>query len=103
MSSTWLMILGMALVTYLPRLWPLAGLREEALPGWARRGLYYVPVAVLSAITAVELLPSAGWLHYNLDARLPAGLVAIGLAWFTRNVILTISGGMAALLLLRLI
>jgi branched-subunit amino acid transport protein len=96
----WLIIIGMALVTYLPRLLPLTNLQAETLPGWLRRSLHYVPIAVLSAIVGVEFLPSQGWLHYTPDARLLAGLAAVGLAWYTRSTILTILGGMAILLFL---
>jgi branched-subunit amino acid transport protein len=99
--SIWLIILGMLLVTYLPRLLPLTVLREEVLPNWARQGLYYVPIAVLSAIAAIGFLPGEGWLRYTVDARLLAGVAAIGLAWWTRNAILTIAGGMGVLLLLQ--
>jgi branched-subunit amino acid transport protein len=97
----WLIILGMALVTYLPRLLPLTHLREEQLPGWMRRSLYYVPIAVLSALVGVEFLPSPAWGHYILDARLLAGLIAVAIAWLTRSAALTIAGGMVIFLLLQ--
>ena len=93
----WLIILGMALVTYLPRLLPLTHLREENLPEWMRRSLTYVPIAVLSALVGGAFLPSQGWGQYIVDARLPAGLAAIAIAWLTRSVVLTIIGGMVIL------
>jgi branched-subunit amino acid transport protein len=98
--NIWLTIIGMALVTYGTRLLPLTTLNEEALPTWARRSLVYVPVAVLSAIVGPEYLPSADWLSFTVDARLPAGLLAILIAWYTRSTILTILIGMVVLLLL---
>ena len=96
----WLIILGMALVTYLPRLLPLTHLREETLPDWVKDSLQYVPIAVLSALVSVEFLPSPGWGQFTFDARLPAGLAALAIAWRTRSAILTIVGGMAIFLLL---
>ena len=96
----WLIILGMALVTYLPRLLPLTHLREESLPTWVKRSLQYVPIAVLSALVSVEFLPHPAWGQFTLDARLPAGLAAAAIAWRTRSAIWTIVGGMAIFLLL---
>ena len=95
----WLIILGMTIVTYIPRLLPLTHFDQTALPEWARRSLTYVPIAMLSALVGVAFLPSRGWLEYTLDARLLAGLVAIAVAWRTHSVGWTILGGMAVLLL----
>lgn len=96
----WLTILGMGLVTYGVRVLPFTFLREEMLPNWVRRGLNYVPVAVLSAIIAPEYLPSSDWGHITIDAHLVAGIAAILVAWFSKNTILTIVVGMAILLIL---
>lgn len=96
----WLTILGMGLVTYGVRLLPFTFLREEMLPNWVRRGLNYVPVAVLSAIIGPEYLPSEKWGQFTVDAHLVAGIVAILVAWFSKNTILTILVGMAVLLIL---
>jgi branched-subunit amino acid transport protein len=96
----WLIILGMALVTFLPRVLPLVALRAEDLPPSLQKGLRYVPIAVLSAIVAASYLPSEDWLRFTLDERLLAGLIAIGVAWYSKSTLLTISFGMLALLLL---
>lgn len=92
----WLIILGMALISYLQRWLPFR-LSEEKLPAGVRRGLPYVPIAVLSALAGVAFLPGEGWFAYTLDARLPAGLAAILVAWLTRSAILTIGVGLAVL------
>ncbi|MBI5927720.1 MAG: AzlD domain-containing protein [Chloroflexi bacterium] len=97
----WLTILGMGVVTYGVRVLPFTFLREEMLPNWVRRGLNYVPVAVLSAIIAPEYLPSEKWGHFTLDAHLLAGIAAIVAARVTKNTILTIFVGVAVLLILR--
>lgn len=99
--NIWIIILGMALVTYLPRLLPLTTINEALLPTWLKHALDYVPIAVLSAIVGMGILPSEGWLHYRVDAHLLAGMVAIGIAWFTRNTVLTVVGGVGILLLLN--
>jgi branched chain amino acid efflux pump len=57
-----------------------------------------VPPAVLSAIIFPEVLVRDGAPDLQLgNARLVAGLVAAFVAWRTRNVVLTIAVGMAAL------
>ena len=43
-------ILGMAIVTFLPRFLPMAFLTRWVIPEGVKTGLDYIPVAVLSAI-----------------------------------------------------
>ena len=99
--TIWLTILGMAVVTYGARLIPLTVLDEESLPTWARRGLTYVPIAVLSAIIAPAYLPQAHWGQFTIDARLVAGIIAIFIAYRTKNILVTIGVGMLALIILN--
>jgi branched-subunit amino acid transport protein len=74
------------------------------IPGTMRRALHYVPPAVLSALIFPELFFHEGALNLALDnSRLLAGLVAIGVAWFTKNTLITILAGMIALFLFQLL
>lgn len=98
--NIWLIILGMAVVTYGVRFLPLTVIKEEALPYWARRGLVYVPIAVLCAIIGPALLPSKAWFEFTVDAHLLAGVVAVAAAWFTRSTLATIFLGMGVLVAL---
>lgn len=101
-TAMFLTILGMGLITYLLRLVPfiMAGRRE--LPPRLVDALRYVPAAVLSAIVAPELFMPQGTLDISLgNERLIAGLVAIVVAWRTRNILLTIVVGMVVLWLLQ--
>lgn len=67
-----------------------------------RKALHYVPPAVLSAIVFPELFLSNGTLNLSLgNTRLLAGLVAVAVAWFTKNTLITILVGMLTLLLLQ--
>jgi branched-subunit amino acid transport protein len=45
-----LLILGMAVVTFIPRFIPLAFLSRRAIPERIKAALEYIPVAILSAI-----------------------------------------------------
>jgi branched-subunit amino acid transport protein len=49
-ESMVILILGMALVTFLPRFVPVAFLSRLVLPERMRIGLSYIPVSILSAI-----------------------------------------------------
>jgi branched-subunit amino acid transport protein len=73
------------------------------IPETIRRALHYVPPAVLSAIVFPELLINSDRLNISFDnTRLLAGIIAIAVAWFTKNTLLTILAGMIALLLLQI-
>ena len=58
-------------------------------PSFFRRALRYVPAAVLTAIWAPEVLVQ--------NEQLPAGAVAIAVAWRWRMTFATIIAGLAAL------
>jgi branched-subunit amino acid transport protein len=74
------------------------------LPETLRRALRFVPPAVLSAIVLPELVIRTGQFDVSLtNFRLLAGIVAILVAWKTRNTLLTILAGMVALLILEFI
>ena len=97
-----LSIVGMGLITYAIRLSLFLLPERVILPPWLLRGLRYVPAAVLSAIIAPELFQPGGTLDVSLgNDRLLAGLVAILIAWRTRNVVLTVAIGLILLWLLQ--
>jgi branched-subunit amino acid transport protein len=96
-------LLGMSLVTYLPRLLPAWFLRGRELPPFLVAWLRYVPVAVLAALLVPSLLVSDGainlhWSNLYLWAALPAGFTA----WKSRSMFLTVLVGMAVVALMRL-
>ena len=74
------------------------------VPDWFRCGLRFVPVAVLSAIILPELTSPNGTLFVSWrNPQLLAGLVAILVAWKTKNVLLTIAAGLVALVVFQLV
>lgn len=48
--SILILILGMGLVTFIPRLLPMAFLTRWVIPERVKMGLGYIPIAILSAI-----------------------------------------------------
>jgi branched-subunit amino acid transport protein len=103
-STLLITMLGMALVTYLPRLLPAYTLRGKELPPFLTAWLRYIPAAVLSALLLPSLLVAEGslnlaWHNLYLWAALPAALVA----WKRRSLFGTVLTGMVVVALLRLI
>lgn len=100
--NEFLLILGMTLVTFGVRYPLLAVLGRMSLPDLARRALRYVPVAVLTAIVVPELLFREGKILISpANAQLVAGIITIGIAWRTKNLLLVIILGMGIFLVWR--
>ncbi|HSH05067.1 MAG TPA: AzlD domain-containing protein [Anaerolineae bacterium] len=100
----WLIIIGMGLITFAIRLTPILLLERFTLPPTLQRALKYVPIAVLSAIIAPELLITNNQINLALtNDRLLAGLLAIFITWYTKNIILAVTLGMLTLWLLQTI
>lgn len=92
------------MATYAYRLSFIALRERIALPSWIERALRFVPLAALTAIIVPELAMRENvlWLTIGND-RLVAGLLAVVVAWFTKNVFFTILIGMICLYVLQLI
>jgi branched-subunit amino acid transport protein len=100
--SIWLVFLLGGLLTFGMRFVFIYLLGRFEVPERMRRALRFVPPAVLTAIVVPELFIRSGRVDASLtNFRLLAGIVAVLLAWKTKNTILTIVGGMLALLLLE--
>jgi branched-subunit amino acid transport protein len=102
--NIWLVFLLGGLLTFGMRYSFIYLLGRFELPETLRRALRFVPPAVLSAIVFPELFMRAGQLNLSLNNfRLLAGVAAVLVAWKTKNTLLTILTGMAALLLLKFV
>jgi branched-subunit amino acid transport protein len=101
--NIWLVMLLGGLITFAMRFSLIYLFGRLEIPAVLRRALHYVPPAVFSAIIFPELFLEEGVLDISLgNPRLLAGLVAIAVAWFTKNTLVTILVGMAVLLLIQL-
>jgi branched chain amino acid efflux pump len=100
--NIWLVMLFGGIITFLIRFSFIYLFGKFQIPATIRRTLHYVPPAVLSAIIFPELFLHDGALNVSLgNTRLLAGLVAIIVAWFSKNTLLTIIAGMIALFVLQ--
>ena len=95
---TWLTIIVAGILTYATRLSFIIFYGRIKMPDLVEQTLRFVPPAVLTAIFFPELLLNKGELYISIgNARLLAGMLAILVAWRTKNVTYTIVIGMLAL------
>ena len=103
-GTLWLTILGMGVITFGLRYSFIALSGRLELPPTLRRALRFVPAAVLSALVLPALVYPSGELFLSLsNDRLVAGLIALGVAWRSKSILLTLVVGMVALWLLQLV
>ena len=104
MSQAWLWvtIIVIGLLTLGIRLSFIVFIGKMQVSPIMQKALRFVPIAVLSALIAPALFFSNGSLFVSLsNPRLIAGLLAIFIAWRTKNILLTIFSGMACLFILQ--
>ena len=89
----------MAIVTYLIRMLPLALFRTKISSRFVRSFLYYVPYAVLSAMTLPSMLYSAG----SIPSAAAALIVALALAWREKSLLTVAVVASAAALITQVI
>jgi branched-subunit amino acid transport protein len=77
-----LIILGMGLVTYIPRWFPLFFLSRRSLPKWFVQWLDLVPAAILGALLLPELIVTSqpryiDWQRPECIAAVPTFIIAV--------------------------
>lgn len=93
----WL-IVGMGLVTFIPRVLPLIALKTENWPDWSKRMLGRVPFAILGALIFPGILYVGPTLLWGLAGATVAGL----LAYFKAPLIAVVAGTIVFLTLVDL-
>ena len=102
--NIWLVMVLGGLLTFGMRLSFIYLFGRIEIPEMVQRALSFVPPSVLSAIILPQLLMPSGSFDISLgNHRLLAGFIAIIVAWFTKNTLLTILVGMVVLLILQII
>ena len=102
MSSIWIVMIAVGILTFLTRLSFIQLLERWQAPPIVQSALRYVPVAVLTAIIVPELVVVDNGLDFSLgNARLIAGVIAALIAWRTKSALWTIAAGMAVFLVLN--
>ncbi|QRG68017.1 AzlD domain-containing protein [Brevibacillus choshinensis] len=97
-----LIILGAALVTFLPRVLPLMLFSRIALPEWGVRWLSHVPISVMAALVGQELFLQDGkWAPLTSNVQLLAAIPTFLVAIKTRSLLGTVVAGIISIMLLR--
>lgn len=93
----YLLIAGMALVTFIPRLIPMLLPERFSFPGWLNSWLHYVPYAALGALIFPGILssvdPQQPWLGVL------GGAAAVLLSLAGQNILVVLAGAIAAVML----
>jgi branched-subunit amino acid transport protein len=101
-TTVFLTIVGMAVVTYLPRVLPVWFLSRLTLPSIVISWLSYVPVAVLAAMLFPALLIQEQRINLTFDNLFFwAAIPTVVVAWKTRSFFSTVLVGMALVALGR--
>lgn len=101
-TTIWAVIVGMAVVNFALRFAPLALLSRLELPSPVMRWLSFIPISVMGALVASEvLMPGGKWIAPTDNA----GILAAGLTMivfrYTRSFLGSTLAGMVSYVLLR--
>lgn len=94
-------ILGSAVVTFLPRVMPLVVLSQISLPEWGMRWLNHVPVAVMAALVGQQLFLSDDKLSIINNLELFVALPTFVVAIISRSLLATVITGIISMAVIR--
>ena len=97
----WGVIVASGLLTFAGRFSMIGIFHNRELPEVIKRLLAYVAPAALAAIILPDILLVDGAIALTTNAQIPAFLLAAVVAYFSRNVMATITTGMIALWLIE--
>lgn len=98
MTRTLIAVGLMALVTYLPRVLPMAVFRKEIKSTYLKSFLYYVPYAVLAALTFPDIFISTN----SVASSICGTVVALFLAYKEKSLVVVAVFSMLAVYLSQL-
>ncbi|MDD2402185.1 MAG: AzlD domain-containing protein [Clostridia bacterium] len=100
-SKVFAIIIGMMLVTYIPRMLPLVVLSKMNIPPLVLNWLKYIPIAVLASLLAPEIFMNETGLDISLNNQmLLAAIPAFIVASLTKNLFYTVFSGMGAIIII---
>ena len=98
MTKTLVAVILMAVVTYIPRVFPIALYRRRIESRFFKSFLYYIPFAVLGAMTFPGILDSTSDFYSSLVGI----MVALILAYFEQGLMKVALGAVLAVYLCEL-
>ena len=95
LNSLVIVVVAMAVVTYIPRMLPITLLDRTALSPGLKRFLEFIPYAVLASLIFPEVLTSV----QPLSSAIIGAVTAFILAWLRLNLVLVVLGSILAVFL----
>ena len=99
LGKAFICVLLMALVTYLPRVLPVAVFRREIKSPFIKSFLHYIPYAVLGSLTFPDIFYSTG----NTATALCGTVVAVILAYKNKGLVIVALGAILTVFLTGLV
>ncbi len=96
-TQFWLLIAALGAGTFLLRYLFFFVFGRYEVPGVVKTILPFIPASALSALVMPKVFGSCPSMATLLDPRVAAWVIAMIVAWRTRNIFLTIAGGMITL------
>jgi branched-subunit amino acid transport protein len=101
-TTIWAVVVGMAVLNFAVRFVPLAIVSRVALPKPIARWLLFVPISVMGALVASEVLrPDGVWTNPLTGPNVYAAIVTALVFRFTRSFLGATVAGMASFVLLQ--
>ncbi|MGB7474428.1 AzlD domain-containing protein [Trichococcus sp.] len=100
-KALWL-IFGGGLVTFLPRWLPIVALKNARIPIWFQKWMSFLPVSIFAALIASDIFFWEGTVSLNVleNAKLLPSLVTALVAYYSKNMILSVIVGIAGISLM---
>ncbi|OJG18120.1 branched-chain amino acid transporter [Enterococcus canis] len=98
-----LLILGLFLASYLPRVIPLFYFSRRQVPVWFSDWMKYVPVALFAALSFKDVFITHDHLDLAWNVKILAMLIVVGVAYKSRSMALSVLTGLGAVFLLSMI
>lgn len=99
LKKAFISVLLMALVTYIPRVLPIAVFRKEIKSPFVKSFLHYIPYAVLASLTFPDIFYSTG----KLPTALCGTAAALFLAYKNKGLVVVALGAILTVFLTGLI
>jgi len=98
----WVVIVGMAITNFVIRALPIAALSRSSLPPWMLRWLSFVPISVMGALVAGEVLRPGGiWQPPLTNPGVYAAVLTAIVFRFTRSFLGATLTGIVAFVAVR--
>ncbi|WP_035051599.1 AzlD domain-containing protein [Carnobacterium pleistocenium] len=101
-SQQLLLILGMAVVTYLPRVLPLLVLSNRSIPTKVSKWMSFIPVSIFSALIFSNIFFWESQFNVNplVNIKLVPSILVFFVAYKTKNLLWSMAIGIAAITLM---